>query len=124
MSRRDLMLVNSVFRLGYGVAGLLAPAAMAATGMAPDTEERPDARLFVRGFSAHQLAVGALGLLSTRRRRLERPAVLLAFALDAVDLASAAVEARARGRMDADIAGGLALSAAGLATAAPALRAP
>jgi hypothetical protein len=116
------MLVNSAFRLGYGVAGLLAPSAMAAAGMAPDTEERPDARLFVRGFSAHQLAVGALGVLSWRRRRWERPAIVLAIVLDAVDLAAAAVEARARGRMDADLLGGFALSAAGLATAGPALR--
>jgi uncharacterized ferredoxin-like protein len=43
-------------------------------------------------------------------------------AIDAVDMVSAAVEAGARGRMDADVAGGLALSAVGAATATAALR--
>jgi hypothetical protein len=95
---------------------------MAAARMAPDTEDRPDARLFVRGFGAHQLAAGAMALGSLRWRRLERPAMVLALAIDAVDMASAAVEARARGQVDADVAGGLALSAAGAATAAGALR--
>jgi hypothetical protein len=122
MSRRSLLLVNSLFRLGYGVGALVAPSAMAAARMAPDTEDRPDARLFVRGFGAHQLAAGAMALGSLRWRRLERPAMVLALAIDALDMVSAAVEARARGQVDADVAGGLALSAAGAATAAGALR--
>jgi hypothetical protein len=118
------MLVNSLFRLGYGVGALVAPSAMAAVRMVPDTEDRPDARLFVRGFGAHQLAAGAMALGSLRWRRLERPAMALAVVIDAVDMVSAAAEARARGRMDADIAGGLALSAAGAATAGAVLRGP
>ncbi len=122
MSRRSLLLVNSLFRLGYGVGALVAPSAMAAARMAPDTEDRPDARLFVRGFGAHQLAAGAMALGSLRWRRLERPAMMLALSIDALDMVSAAVEARARGQVDADVAGGLALSAAGAATAAGALR--
>ena len=122
MSRRSLLLVNSLFRLGYGVGALVAPSAMASARMVPDTEDRPDARLFVRGFGAHQLAAGAMALGSLRWRRLERPAMALAVVIDAVDMVSAAVEARARGRMDADVAGGLALSAVGAATASAALR--
>ena len=122
MSRRGLILVNCLFRLGYGVGAVLTPSAMASARMAPDLEERPDARLFVRGFGAHQVAVAALGLASLRRPRLERPALGLAIAIDAVDMVSAAAEARARGRLEADLAGGLALSAAGAATASAALR--
>jgi hypothetical protein len=122
MSRRSLMLVNSLFRLGYGVGALVAPSAMSAARMVPDTEARPDLRLFVRGFGAHQLAAAALALGSMRWQRLERPAIALAVAIDAVDMVSAAVEAGARGRMDADVAGGLALSAVGAATATAALR--
>jgi hypothetical protein len=117
------MLVNSVFRLGWGLGALLAPSAMAAARLVPDTEQRPDARLFVRGFGAHQVAAAAVGVASMRWRRLERPAIALAVAIDAVDMASAVVEGRARGRMDADVVGGLALSAAGVATASAALRA-
>jgi hypothetical protein len=122
MTRRRLLLVNSLFRLGYGVGALVAPSAMASARMVPDTEDRPDARLFVRGFGAHQLAAGAMALGSLRWRRLERPAMTLAVVIDAVDMVSAAVEARARGRMDVDVAGGLALSAVGAATASAVLR--
>jgi hypothetical protein len=122
MSRRSLMLVNSLFRLGYGVGALVAPSTMSAARMVPDTEARPDLRLFVRGFGAHQLAAAALALGSMRWQRLERPAIALAVVIDAVDMVSAAVEARARGWMDADVAGGLALSAVGAATATAALR--
>ena len=122
MSRRSLMLVNSLFRLGYGVGALVAPSTMSAARMVPDTEARPDLRLFVRGFGAHQLAAAALALGSMHWQRLERPAIVLAVVIDAVDMVSAAVEAGARGRMDADVAGGLALSAVGAATATAALR--
>ena len=123
MSRRRLMLVNSLFRLGYGVGSLVAPGAMANVRMVPESEARPDLRLFVRGFGAHQLAAAAMALGSLRWQRLERPALALAVVIDAVDMVSAAVEAGARGRMDVDVVGGLALSAAGAATASAALRA-
>jgi hypothetical protein len=115
------MLVNSVFRLTYGVGALLVPSAMAQARLVPDTEDRPDARLFVRGFGAHQIGVAALGLRSLSRPRLARPAIALAVAIDALDVVTAAVEARARGRVDADAAGGLVFSAAGVATALAAL---
>jgi hypothetical protein len=111
------MLVNSVFRLTYGIGALLVPSAMAEARLVPDTGDRPDARLFVRGFGAHQIAVAALGLGSLSRPQLARPAIALAVAIDAVDMLSAAVEARARGRMDTDALGGLVFSAAGVATA-------
>jgi hypothetical protein len=124
MSRRSLIFANAMFRLAYGVGGLVAPTAMAGLGLTPDTEERPDARLFVRGFSAHQIGVAALGLASGRWRALERPAMLAAAAIDVADMITAAVEGIDRHRMDADLAGGLLLSGAGVVTALAAIRAP
>jgi hypothetical protein len=123
MSRRTLMLANSLFRLGYGVGALASPSAMAALRMAPDTDDRPEARLFVRGFGSHQIAVAVVGLASSRWPRLERPAIALAVVIDAVDMLSAAAEARARGGLEEDLAGGIVLSAAGVLTAGAALRA-
>ena len=124
MSRRSLILANVLFRIGYGVSGLVAPSAMAKFGLTPDTEDRPDARLFVRGFSAHQIGVAALGLASIRRRELERPAMLAAAAIDVADMITAAVEGIDRRSVDADLAGGLVFSGAGVATALAAFRAP
>ncbi len=118
------MLVNVIFRMAYGVGGLVAPSAMARLRLTPDTPERPDARLFVRGFSAHQIAVATLGLVSLRWRKLERLAVLVAVAIDATDMLSAVVEAGDRGRLDSDLAGGLMFSAAGVATASATLCSP
>jgi hypothetical protein len=122
MSGRALLLANCLFRFSYGVAALLAPSTSASARLVPDTEERPDARLFVRGFGSHQVAVAAVGLASLRRDRLERPALALAAAIDVADVLSALIEARARGRLDDDLVGGVAFSLAGLATAAVALR--
>src|SRR6478609_8127953 len=122
MTKRRLMLVNAGFRIAYGIGGLLSPAAMAKLRLAADTPERPDARLFVRGFSAHQIGVAILGLASLRWRRLERPAAIAAVAIDVTDMLSAAVEAGKRGGLEGDLAGGLVFSAAGVATAAAALR--
>jgi hypothetical protein len=124
MSSRSLILANALFRIGYGIGGVAAPSAMARLGLTPDLEERPDARLFVRGFSAHQIGVAALGLASLRRRELERPAMLAAIAIDVADMISAVVEATDRRRVDADLAGGFVFSAAGVATALAALRLP
>ena len=61
-----LMAANVAIRIGYGFGGLLAPAAMAKLRLAPDVGDHPEARLFVRGFSAHQIGVAALGLASWR----------------------------------------------------------
>jgi hypothetical protein len=121
MSRRGLLTVNVAFRLGYGVGGLFAPATMARLRLTPDVSERPDARLFVRGFSAHQIGVAALGLAGLRWRRLQRPAALAAVAIDAADILSAAIEACDRRELNADLTGGTMFSAAGLATAWAAL---
>ena len=123
MLRRKLILANSLIRLGYGAAGLLRPGVMAPR-LVPDTHDRPDVRLYVRGFAAHQVGVAAVGVASLGRRRLERPAMALAVAIDALDVVSAAAEGLARGRADRDTLGGTALSAAGAVTAAAALRAP
>lgn len=120
MSKRDLLLLNAGFRIAYGIGGLLSPAAMGKLRLAADTPERPDARLFVRAFSAHQVGVATLGLASLRWRRLQRPAALAAVAIDLADMVSAAVEACRRGELDSDLTGGLVFSAAGAATAAPA----
>ena len=118
------MLVNSLFRASYGVGALFAPSKIAELKLAANTAEHPEARLFVRGFGSHQIAVAAVGLASRRWRRLEQPAALAAIAIDAFDMLSALVEARDRGQVDADLSGGFVFSAAGVATAAAALRTP
>jgi hypothetical protein len=130
MSKRSLMLVNSLFRMSYGLGALLVPSKMADLKLAADTAGHPEARLFVRGFGAHQIAVAAVGLASRRRRGLEQPAAVAAIAIDVADMLSALVEARNRGQVDADLYGGLVFSAAGVATSrisaavAPARRTP
>lgn len=110
---------NSVVRLTYGVAAILAPSRPLAgkVPLAPDTDRFPEARLFVRGFSSHQVAVALFGLASLVRGDLRRPAMLLAAAIDLADIASALVEAHSRSRLDADLAGGIAFSSLGLASA-------
>jgi hypothetical protein len=121
MTSRHLLLLNAGFRMAYGIGGLLSPAVMGRLQMAADTPERPDARLFVRGFGAHQIGVAALGLAAMRWRRLERPAALAAVAIDLADIVSAAVEAVKREELGSDLAGGAVFSAAGVVTASPAL---
>ena len=116
------MQVNGLVRLAYGVGALVSPKAMAAGRLAPNTEDHPEARLFVRGFGVHQIAVAAVWLAAGRSRRLERPAMALAAGIDAVDMASAAAEALARRRPDPDTVGGFLFSGAGLVTAWAALR--
>jgi hypothetical protein len=118
-----LIAANAVIRLGYGLAVLIAPSRpiLAKVPLAPDTETFPEARLFVRGFAAHQIAVGAIGLASLTRPGLRRPAILLAAMIDVADITSAVIEARARGRLDPDLTGGIAFSATGLASALLAL---
>jgi hypothetical protein len=91
--------------------------------LVPDTEDQPEARLFVRGFAAHQVGVAALGLASIRRKQLQQTAMALAVAIDALDVLSAVAESLTRGRADADTIGGVLFSAAGAATAAAALAA-
>jgi hypothetical protein len=55
--------------------------------------------------------------------RLARSAALAAVAIDVADMLSAAIEAGKRSGLEDDLAGGLIFSAAGVVTAATALRA-
>jgi plasmid stabilization system protein ParE len=121
---RLLLLVNAGARVAYGTGGLLSPAAMERLGMAADTPERPEARLFVRAFGGHMIGVGAFGLMALHRRRNERPAAAVALAIDLADIVSALVESAKRGRLDSDLSGGIVFSASGAITAALALRWP
>src|SRR5204863_8189098 len=77
---------------------------------------------FVRGFAAHRVAVALVGLASLARRDLRRPAMALAAATDVADIVSAAIEARSRARLDADLSGGIVFSSAGLGSALLGLR--
>jgi hypothetical protein len=121
VTKRNLLLLNAGVRMAYGIGGLLSPAAMGKLQLAADTPERPDARLFVRGFSAHQIGVAALGLAALNNRRLQRPAALAAVAIDLADILSAVVEAAKREELGSDLAGGIVFSATGAATASAAL---
>jgi hypothetical protein len=124
MSGVSLIVANAAIRLGYGVAALAAPSkpVFGRVPLAPDTEEFPEARLFIRGFASHQIAVGMIGLASLGQRDLRRPAMLLAAATDFADIVSALIEARARGRLDSDLRDGIAFSSAGFVSALAALR--
>jgi hypothetical protein len=122
---RALCFANAAIRLGYGVAVLLAPStpAFGRIPLAPDTDSFPEARLFVRGFAAHQIGVGLIGLAGVTNRDLRRTGMLLAAAIDAGDIASALIESRARPQLGSDLTGGIAFSTAGLLSSALALRA-
>lgn len=111
------MLGNIVFRLAYGVGAVCFPRKMAAARLAADTDAQPYARLFVRGFGAHQVAVALLGLASRRWRGIERLAALAAVTIDVADTVAAVVEAQDRRALDADLIGGLVFSGAGVMTA-------
>ena len=124
MSPLGLIAANSVIRIGYGVAALIAPSKplLGRVPLAPDTEGFPEARLFVRGFAAHQIGVAIIGLASLSRPGLRRPAMLLSAATDLADIASALVEANVRGRLQSDLRDGIAFSSAGLVSALAAVR--
>jgi hypothetical protein len=113
-----------VIRIGYGVAALIAPLKplLGRVPLAPDTEEFPEARLFVRGFAAHQIGVAIVGLVSLSRPGLRRPGMLLSAATDVADIASALVEVNVRGRLHSDLRDGIAFSSAGLVSALAAMR--
>jgi hypothetical protein len=123
MNGPGLIAANALTRFGYGVAALIAPSKplLGSVPLAPDTEELPEARLFVRGFASHQMAVSLLGLASLRQRHLRRPAMFLAAATDVADIVSALVETRARGELGPDLRGGIVFSGLGLLSALAAL---
>jgi hypothetical protein len=124
MNALGVICANAAIRLAYGAAALAAPSRplLGKVPLAPDTEQFPEARLFVRGFASHQVAVAVVGLASLARRDLRRPAMALAAATDLADIASAVIEARSRSRLDSDLSGGIAFSSAGLASALIGLR--
>ncbi|HWG08684.1 MAG TPA: hypothetical protein VN672_06715 [Solirubrobacteraceae bacterium] len=115
----SLIAANALVRLAYGAAVVCAPSRRLAgrISLAPDTDDAPPARLFVRGFSAHQVTVALIGIASIPRASLRRPAMMLAAAIDAADIASAVIESRARASFDRDLIGGIVFSAAGLVSA-------
>ncbi len=115
------MLAGSTVRIAYGSASLLAPASMVSRHCAPDTHGLADPRLLLRAFGGHQLVTGCLTLAASRSRRLARPAALLSLLIDTLDVASAAIELRARGQRDQTITGGFVISGAGMITFAAAL---
>jgi hypothetical protein len=119
-----LVAANALIRASYGAVALASPSRplIDKIPLAPDTDALPEARLFVCGFAAHQLAVGLLGLASLGRPQLRRPAMALAAATDLADIASALVEAQDRSRLAPDLTGGIAFSAAGLASALAGMR--
>jgi hypothetical protein len=124
VSASSVICANAAIRLAYGVAAIAAPSrpVLGKIPLAPDTEHFPEARLFVRGFASHQVAVALVGLASLAYRDLRRPAMALAAATDLADIASAAIEAQSRSRLDSDLSGGIAFSSAGLASAIIGLR--
>jgi hypothetical protein len=119
-----IVCANAAIRLGYGVAALANPSRplLGKVPLAPDTDHFPEARLFVRGFAAHQVAVALVGLASLARPGLRRPAMALAAVTDVADIISAAIEARSRSSLDPDLSSGIAFSSAGLASALVGLR--
>jgi hypothetical protein len=120
---RGLAAVNAAIRLGYGLAALGAPSkpVLGRMPLAPDTDKLPEARLFIRGFAAHQAAVALVGLAGVANPGLRRPGMILAAATDFTDIVAALAEAAARGHLDQDLRGGIVFSAAGLVSALAAL---
>lgn len=112
---RALLLAGSSVRIAYGLGALLAPRSMVDARLAPNTHGLPDPRLLLRGFGGHQLLVGSATLLALRQdRRLARCAAMLSLMVDTFDVGSAALEQRARGECDSTVAGGYAISGAGM----------
>lgn len=109
-------------RIAYGIGALLAPAMMVEARYAPDTHELDDPRLLLRAFGGHQLVTGCLTLAASRSRGLARPAAILSLLIDTLDVGSAVLEQRARGRPDQTILGGYVISGAGMIAFAAALR--
>ena len=124
MEARSLALLGSAVRGAWGLGAFAAPDAMNRAQMTggPDLA-LPDARLYVRGFGAHQVLVAGFTIAATRARHLLRPALVLSALIDALDIASAVAEVRARGGPDQTLVAGIVFSGAGLATFVAALRA-
>lgn len=115
------LLAGTAVRLSYGAGALLAPARMVEANLAPDTHGEADPRLLLRAFGGHQLLVGGFALVSARSRRHAGVGMTLSLLIDALDVASALLELRARGARDRSVLGGVALSGTGVLTFALAL---
>ena len=125
MEARTLALLGSAARGAWGLGAYATPHAMTRAQLTggPDLD-LPDPRLYVRGFGAHQVLIaGFTTFAATRSPSLLRPALALSALLDAVDIASAAAELRARRGADRTVVGGIVFSGGGLALSAGALRA-
>jgi hypothetical protein len=111
---RSLALLGAALRGAWGVGAFAAPKAMGNAQLTggPDLD-LPDPRLYVRGFGAHQVLIAGFTLAALGSDDLLRPALLLNVLLDGVDIASAAAEVAARGRVDRTLAGGFAISIGG-----------
>ncbi|MEA2448574.1 MAG: hypothetical protein QOG63_506 [Thermoleophilaceae bacterium] len=105
--------VPAALRAAFGIVVVAAPTS-SVLGPAPEVDDRPSARLFVRAHSAHHAAVGLAGLASLRRSELRRPSAVATLLADLTDLAAGLVEARARGGVDRDLVPGIAFPATGV----------
>jgi hypothetical protein len=121
---RSVAVLGSLVRSAWGLGAFAGPDSMRRAQLTggPDLD-LPDARLYVRGFGAHQVLIGGFTLAATRSRHLLRAALVMSALLDSVDIASGVAEARARGGLDRTLAGGIVFSGAGLALFVAALRA-
>lgn len=110
MIARLLMLGGTSVRMAVGLGYLLAPSKMAAARLAPNADDRPDARLFVRGFGGHQLVLGTVTLATTRGRRPPDLVLAVNLLIDALDMTSTLLEVRVRGRSDRTLSRSIILS--------------
>jgi hypothetical protein len=120
---RSLAIAGSVLRGAWGLGALAAPMAMRRAQLTggPDLD-RPDARLYVRGFGGHQLLLAGFTIAAARSDELLRPALVLNVLLDGLDIASAVAEIPARGAADRTLVAGILFSGVGALTFAAALR--
>jgi len=112
------MVANSLGRLAYGLATMLAPRFVAGRWAAP----APDSVLNLRGFGGQHIAIAVFTVFSSRSTRLARPAVLLNLGVEVCDAAVGALEVRERGTQDQIAMGALVLPFINLATWLSALR--
>jgi hypothetical protein len=124
MDARSLALVGSLVRGAWGIGALAAPKAMRSAQLTGGRDlDRPDARLYVRGFGGHQVLMAGFTIAALRSDDLLRPALVLDVLLDGLDIASAVAEIPARGELDRTLTAGIVFSGVGALTSLAALRA-
>ena len=109
MSGRSLLVVGTAFRAGYGLVSLFAPQILFSSARVPLAD---DSRYFNALFGGRDLTVAALTVSALRAGR-EHEAVLINYSCEATDLLALVQELRARGRVDATVAAGIAFNVAG-----------